>query len=77
VVEQSLYLDELLTRLRIPAATAYRLDRGEAIAAARRRCIDCTRDRDCRAWLDRTETAATAPAFCPNARFFAACSAAA
>ena len=73
VVEQSSYLDALMAQLDIAPATAYRLDHGRAIQEARRRCIECALDRQCRAWLAAGESRSEAPAFCPNAGFFAAC----
>ena len=46
---------------------------GLAFLDARAKCRYCRHEGACEVWLNATDGARSAPDFCPNARFFAAC----
>jgi hypothetical protein len=46
---------------------------GHALAIAARRCLFCANTAACGDWLQATERADSAPAFCPNQALFARC----
>jgi len=73
VDEQAQHLDEVMARLSIDPLTAARLDAGRAFAQARRNCLECKFERQCRYWIDGSIAMEGPPTFCPNAAFFAAC----
>jgi hypothetical protein len=62
----------MMERLGVDAALSARNER--AFAAAGRRCLWCAESARCELWLSQDEgPSATAPSFCPNAAFLAAC----
>jgi hypothetical protein len=72
VLTQAAQMDRMMDALGVSPARAARIDRGTAFYEARTRCIACTADQSCRAWLAELEgrKAPAPPAFCANAEFF-------
>jgi len=72
VLGQAAQMDRMMDAPGVSPARAARIDRGTAFYEARTRCIACTADRSCRAWLSRLAggKAPAPPAFCANADFF-------
>lgn len=75
VFRQSHRFDEVRRRLGLPAGLAERLEAGEAVAQARRLCVECRDGRKCDRWLEASIALAAPPLFCPNTNFFGACAA--
>ncbi len=75
VLAQAEHMDRVMDKIGVNPVIAIRADGGGAWYEARTRCIDCTSDSKCRAWLDarRSEGPLDAPEFCPNREFFDAC----
>lgn len=64
-------MDEMLRHARLPPVELIRRDAGRSWYEARTRCLECSLDRACRAWLAEHATDDTSvPCFCPNARAF-------
>ena len=72
VLNQAEQMDRMMDALGVNPARAARIDRGTAFYEARTRCIACTADQSCRAWLAKLEggKASAPPVFCANADFF-------
>jgi hypothetical protein len=75
VLQQTELMDRMMARLGVDLATAARLEKGMAWYKARRHCIACHSDRQCREWLKRTpaEPSDGSPDFCGNSAFFGRC----
>jgi hypothetical protein len=69
--------ETMAEELHVNLGQAARLDKGDAIAHARARCLDCRAISECEDWLDASFGVPLPPAFCPNAPFFHLCIAAA
>src|SRR5262245_32559696 len=72
VLHQAQRMDDMMRRLGADPSLAARLDEGKAFARARVVCLVCPFEDACRRWLAQATDAAEPPAFCPNAKFFAA-----
>lgn len=65
---QATLMGAMMERFRVPATARER--HGRAFATAARRCLWCPNSRACGAWLERPDTTATMPFYCPNAPLF-------
>ncbi|MEO1282761.1 MAG: DUF6455 family protein [Pseudomonadota bacterium] len=67
-------LQDVLSHLSINPAAFARLDRGDAYAAARSKCLKCTNAHECLTWLAASgHTGDARPEFCPNLETFQRC----
>lgn len=66
-------LERVTQELRVDAAQAARLDRGQAVRDARDRCLNCEHESECRDWLEAADGLPLPPSFCPNQVYFARC----
>jgi hypothetical protein len=71
VLNQAARTDRMMAALEVDPARAARIDGGTALHEARTRCIACTADQNCRAWLAKLAgaMALVPPVFCANADF--------
>jgi hypothetical protein len=65
-------LDQMIARLAATGAAA-RLDGGDGILEARRRCLDCVCAAACERFLADRPVSGSVPSFCANAPFLARC----
>ncbi len=70
VERQARRMHEMMDILNVDAGRLARLDQGEAYAAARLRCLDCSEAGRCLDWLEHAVPTAAAPDFCPNVDLF-------
>jgi len=63
-------MNRVLGRLGIPQVMAARHDKGRAIHEARTRCLHCSKEAECRQWLETSGSRPPPPGFCPNAVLF-------
>ncbi len=70
---QAIRMHQMMHRLGVDPVAFIGLDRGEAYAKARSRCLLCATIGDCLRWLDGYEFEGEDPDFCPNLRIFGPC----
>ncbi len=70
VLKHASLMNHMMRRLSVTAIAASRLERGASIYEARSRCIACTAETACQAWLEGSNQ--SPPDFCPNLSFFCA-----
>lgn len=77
VIAQAERMDTMMGALGVDPLIAIRCDNGASWYEARMRCIGCTADRRCKAWLEAADPdqPRQPPPLCPNTAFFLACSA--
>ena len=73
IFRQTELMDRVMERVGIDPSTAARLDRGMAWYEARTKCIACCDERQCRAWLERSDPSPAPLQSCPNREFFRRC----
>ena len=75
VFRQAELMDRMMERVGVNPVAAARLDRGMAWYEARTKCIACHSERQCRAWIERSQAdpSSEPPEFCQNAEFFRSC----
>lgn len=71
VLDRADLMDRVMARVGTDRLQAMRDRQGMTWYEARTRCIACSADGRCRAWLDEepSDDASLPPAFCPNAAF--------
>jgi len=67
---QTIRMHQMMHRLGVDPVAFVSLDRGEAYAQARSRCMSCAAIGDCLRWLDGYAFEGDVPDFCPNLRIF-------
>ena len=70
VVRQARRMHEMIDALDVDAGRLVRLDQGDAYAAARLRCLNCSEVDRCVDWLEHLTPDPAAPDFCPNVDLF-------
>ena len=55
IFRQAELMDRVMERVGVDLPVAARLDRGMAWYEARTKCIACCNERQCRAWLERSD----------------------
>jgi hypothetical protein len=73
VLRRQRLMERMMQTSGVDVPMAIRVDGGLAFIEARGKCRYCLHEESCRVWLDSCNESQTAPDFCPNARFFAAC----
>jgi hypothetical protein len=73
VLRRQRLIDQMMETCAVDALSVVRKDGGLAFLEARTKCRYCLHENACREWLRFTTDAERAPAFCPNAEFFASC----
>ncbi|MBU1211630.1 MAG: hypothetical protein KJ587_10205 [Alphaproteobacteria bacterium] len=66
-------MNEMIKALDVDEVALMRLDRGEAYAGARTKCLRCVCPGECLAWLDAGAENSEALWYCPNRDVFARC----
>jgi len=64
---------DMITRLDVDPLALARLQRGEAYAEARKRCLECGTSDKCLRWLELDQPGRELPDFCPNLKVFLRC----
>jgi hypothetical protein len=71
--QQEMLFNRMIERCGVDVGRAVRLERGEAYARAKTKCLVCRASVECGQWLDIEGEQAVTPAFCPNRVFFCKC----
>lgn len=70
VERQATRMHEMMERLDVDGAALARSGKGDAYMQARTRCLTCGTSDKCLRWLEREQTPARSPDFCPNLSTF-------
>jgi hypothetical protein len=65
--------EQMMDFLNIDLGAAARMDHGEAIRVAHRKCLECKLAQDCRNWIEASECQPRPPPYCFNIEFFSRC----
>lgn len=66
-------IERMIVEMGIEPGVAVRLDHGAAYCEACAKCLACTSQAECRAWLEEADRLPVAPEVCPNDAFFERC----
>lgn len=66
-------MNEMIQALNVDEVALMRLDRGEAYAEARTKCLHCVCPGECLAWLDAGGLKDDGLWYCPNRELFVKC----
>lgn len=64
---------DMMDRLDVDPLKLARLERGQAYAEARQRCLECGTSDRCLRWLEMEQAGNSLPDFCPNLKVFLRC----